>query len=116
MWRASVLAELARGYPASKFTPLAGALEVELIFKMPTTDKKRWGSFSYVKPDFDNLAKAVLDVMEDHGLFATGDGQVARAIVCKVWCPRAEAGCRITLRQIPNLADQPNLAPDWLRK
>jgi Holliday junction resolvase RusA-like endonuclease len=72
---------------------------VELLFRFepPKSDPGRSGPHTQ-KPDADNLAKLVLDVMQAGRAFAD-DAKVAQLTVLKVWGPAAGVG--VTVRQLP---------------
>ena len=71
----------------------AGAVEVNLHFVMPRP-KYHMGKLGVkpgapsnhcVKPDLDNLAKAVLDALTASGCFWNDDGQVSRLLLDKTY-------------------------------
>lgn len=68
-----------------------GALAVELLFRMPTKDAKRWGKPHLSVPDADNLAKLALDAMQKGGLFPN-DSAVWSLSASKVWERPEHAG------------------------
>ena len=83
--------------------PLEGALLVQLVFYMPRSKNHfRTGKFSDLlkpnapemhikRPDSDNLAKLVLDCLENSGFFKN-DSQVSKLQIEKLYCekPRTE--------------------------
>ena len=72
--------------------------DLELFFVIPTKDKKRHGKPHVNRPDTDNLAKAVMDVLEERGALPRGDADVAGLSVKKVWGSAEQAGVQIILR------------------
>lgn len=91
---------------------LCGALQVVLVFYMPTPkslSKKKIEKIYYVdkRPDVDNLAKAVMDAINQVGLWED-DSQVAELRVIKAYskncfCPEGrQEGCQITIRELGN--------------
>jgi len=89
---------------------LCGALQVVLVFYMPTPkslSKKKIEKTYYVskRPDVDNLAKAVMDAINQVGLWED-DSQIADLRVIKAYsrnsfCPEGrQEGCQITIREI----------------
>jgi len=71
----------------SEFKPLQGPLAVviELYVTRPKTTK-----LDYPKPDIDNYAKAVLDVL--NGLMWEDDSQIISVYVTKQWAEEEEEG------------------------
>lgn len=71
----------------SEFKPLQGPLAVviELYVTRPKTTK-----LDYPKPDIDNYAKAVLDVL--NGLMWEDDSQIISVYVTKQWAEENEEG------------------------
>ena len=83
---------------------LSCALRVILKFGMPipkSISKKKREQLRYVtkKPDVDNLAKAVLDAINNVGLWED-DSQIAELEVSKVY--EEEPGCLITIMELKN--------------
>lgn len=95
--------------------PAGLALECEMLFYFATDKVERHGRSHTHKPDKDNLAKAVLDVMETAGIYHN-DSQVARGPVIKRW--GETGGVFVTVRPVMEdvtVASAPALlAPDWL--
>ena len=80
----------------------SGALQLNLLFFMPipkSISKKKRGLLRYVskKPDVDNLAKAVMDAMNNTGIWED-DSQIARLDVVKAY--GEEPKCIITLIEL----------------
>ena len=81
---------------------LSRALELNLIFCMPipkSISKKKREQLHYVtkKPDVDNLAKAVMDAINQVGIWED-DSQIAVLRVSKIYSE--EPRCIITIREI----------------
>ena len=81
---------------------LVGALELNLTFCMPipkSISKKKREHLHYVtkKPDVDNLAKAVMDAINQVGIWED-DSQVSRLVVGKIYSD--EPRCIISIREI----------------
>ena len=81
---------------------LEGALELNLIFCMPipkSISKKKREQLHYVikKPDVDNLAKAVMDAMNNTGIWED-DSHIASLQVKKIYSE--EPRCLITIREV----------------
>ena len=91
-WRALAMPHFERAAPAHKLT---GPLVFTLVAVHPflKSDRRRtrhvprrWHD---VKPDFDNVSKAVLDCAEAAGWFHN-DSQIARAVVEEVYAAQGE--------------------------
>jgi Holliday junction resolvase RusA-like endonuclease len=99
IWRLRVLRAVIHAVSGSE--PLSGALEVELVFTFapPRTaeGRSRIGQPHTQRPDADNLAKLVLDVMQAGRAFAD-DAKVARLTVVKAW--GEDQGAAVTVRQL----------------
>lgn len=81
---------------------LVGALELNLIFCLPipkSISKKKRADLRYVtkKPDVDNLAKAVMDAINNVGIWED-DSQISVLRVSKIYSE--EPRCIITIREI----------------
>ena len=81
---------------------LSGALRVILRFGIPipkSISKKKREQLQYVtkKPDIDNLTKAVLDAINNAGLWED-DSQIASLQVKKIYSE--EPRCLITIREV----------------
>lgn len=74
------------------------ACVLNLTFGFSTQDKKKWNHFKVTKPDYDNLAKTITDVLGDMGFFEVGDQQVAVGQVVKIWADRPFV--RIDIREV----------------
>jgi len=88
--------------------PLDGAIVMRLEFQIarPKTHLTKRGELTKAapirhtsKPDVDNLAKAVMDALEDAKAFP-GDQAVTGLTITKQYCETpGSAGCRITITQ-----------------
>lgn len=81
---------------------LSGALEVILIFCLPipkSISKKKRAELHYItkKPDLDNLSKAVMDAINNTGIWED-DSQIAHLDVSKIYSE--EPRCLITIREV----------------
>lgn len=90
---------------------IKGAVAVESVFFMPTKDKSRWGKPHTLKPDRDNLDKAVLDAMTTAGAWAD-DSVVWSGGARKVWCKPGNEGAVIAV--VPTPSPEP-IMPPWGR-
>lgn len=104
-WRETVSSAVKFGMRRTPAWPAGCALE--LVFVMPTRDKKRHGRPHLNRPDVDNLAKAVMDVLEQRGALPRGDADVCVLIVTKVWGPSDMAGVHIKLYDAPDVIEAP---------
>lgn len=98
-WRTSVFAA---ALPKRPGTPYEFPLAVVLRFVMPVpkSDQSRNGPHT-VKPDLDNLSKAVLDALKDAGWFVD-DSRIAVLELSKVYAMTGqEPGCRVTVDRLP---------------
>ena len=92
--------------------PKGGAWRVEMMFRMPTKDATRHGYPHTQTPDSDNLAKLVLDAMQDAGLLPN-DSAVSQLEIFKTWSPLERAGVSVIISKDetkPSYAPTPN----WL--
>lgn len=83
---------------------LSGALRLNLVFCLPipkSISKKKRESLHYVtkKPDTDNLVKAVMDAINNVGLWED-DSQVAILEASKIYSE--EPKCIITIQEMQN--------------
>ena len=65
---------------------LSGPVKVSILFNFSIKDKKKWGLPKDTRPDADNLAKLLLDVMSD---FWFDDAQVACLEVRKFYAEKS---------------------------
>jgi Holliday junction resolvase RusA-like endonuclease len=79
--------------------PLEGALSLSLHFFMQAP-KKRVRPYPSVRPDLDNLVKAVKDAA--NGLLWKDDGQISSLEAMKLYAPKDEKPCVvIAVSQLP---------------
>nr|WP_237267712.1 RusA family crossover junction endodeoxyribonuclease [Tardibacter chloracetimidivorans] len=92
LWRQAV--ELAARHARAK--PFTGAVEIRMAFRfaVPKTRPEYLGQPHTAKPDGDNLAKAVMDVLEAVGLLEN-DCRVSRLTVEKRWAETAGVGVEV---------------------
>ena len=109
-WKESIYNQAKKHKPST--VPLCGAA-VGLQFslqrpkahygtgKNKDTLKKSAPNFHTQRPDTDNLAKAVLDVMQELGYWKD-DSQVYHLSVTKSWCGSVfQPGCRVEVQYFP---------------
>lgn len=116
-WRSKIEAAALAMVRTTAVKPICGPLSLSLLCLIPSNDANRWGEWCYVKPDFDNLAKPVADVLEKVGVFAVGDQQIADARVRKIWSVPHRGGVLIELLPLLNKLEGYELdvfALDWL--
>lgn len=65
---------------------------------MPVQDKKKHGRPHTGRRDFDNLAEAICDALQDCGAIVD-DGQISDAIIRKRYAPHP-GGARIIVREV----------------
>ncbi|WP_322893489.1 MULTISPECIES: RusA family crossover junction endodeoxyribonuclease [unclassified Yoonia] len=99
-WRAKVSSAIKRDMRRTPEWPFG--CKLELIFVMPTKDKKRHGKSHLMRPDTDNLAKLVMDVLEERGALPRGDADVCDLNVVKIWGSADQAG--VFVRMTPSEA------------
>jgi Holliday junction resolvase RusA-like endonuclease len=113
-WKARIRAS-SSAIPRELGSLAPGPLSCSMAFLMPTKDAARFGKPHTQVPDLDNLAKLVLDAIQDTGLIAN-DSHVALLSVSKSWAPADKAGVIVELE---NLEAQPgplgSAKPDWLK-
>lgn len=99
---ADALTVLAAQYRPDK--PLEGPLQLDIVLRYPwrKSEKKRNIALGELakdtRPDWDNLAKQVCDVLESGGFFLD-DAQIADARVRKVWRD-GPSGVEIRIREV----------------
>lgn len=80
--------------------PIDGPVAVELRFTMPRPKSRKRDEWHTSKPDADNLAKAVLDVMTRCGWWAD-DSRVALLSIWKQYqSPGTDIGCHVTVIEV----------------
>lgn len=88
-----------------------GAVCVEATVFLPTKDQSRWGKPHLMKPDRDNLDKAILDSITAAAVWV--DDSVAwSGGVCKVWCQPGYEGAVLTFTPTPKVE---GVSPPWER-
>lgn len=95
-WKRNIMA-VARS-AGSAPVAIGQALELELTLAMPVKDKRLHGRPHTGRRDFDNLAKAVVDALQDAGVMAD-DGQISDAVIRKRYAAHP-GGARIILRLV----------------
>lgn len=98
-WRTSVLAQAMPNRPEK---PYDIPLYVRIIFLMPIpkSDPTRQGPHT-VKPDLDNLSKAVLDALKDAGWFVD-DSRIAHLETSKYYAKvGVMPGCYVLVGRLP---------------
>lgn len=94
-----MLAEFGKGRD-----PLAGPIRepviVDLIAMFPHKDQKKWGTPHSVRPDKDNVEKAVLDCLVRAGVLKD-DSLVCGGSVRKIWAQRGGLDVQV-LRPFPD--------------
>lgn len=91
-----------------------GPLSCSMWFRMPTQRKARFEKPHTQVPDIDNLAKLVLDAIQDTGLLVN-DSLVARLSLEKTWSSQDQSGVLVELETwepSDQHADMPK--PTWL--
>jgi len=80
--------------------PIDGPVEVRLIFVMPRPKSRKRDVWHTAKPDADNLAKAVLDVLTKVGLWVD-DSRVAGLTVLKTYTVDGQpTGCDVHVEKL----------------
>jgi len=70
--------------PHTPIKPLNGAVRVDIVIQYPMAKGKSPLAFKMTRPDLDNTAKLILDVMTDLG-FWYDDGQIAQLNLTKLY-------------------------------
>jgi len=99
-WRSDLIREISAAMNVLRIGKLEGAVCVDMVFMIPIREVARWGMVCHTKPDKDNLEKAVLDCMEQAGVFAVGDSQVGVGQTVKMWCQPGQEGARIEISMV----------------
>lgn len=109
LWRAKVVAVCAELPMLPQETPLA----VEMLFRMPTAKANRINLAHTQTPDVDNLAKLILDAMQDANMLHN-DSHVSRLTVLKRWATPGDAGVSVQICPDVPKGDGPAKPPGWL--
>lgn len=114
-WKARIRAS-SSAIPRDLGSLAPGPISCSMAFLMPTKDAARFGKPHTQVPDLDNLAKLVLDAMQDTGLIAN-DSHVALLSLSKSWAPADKAGVIVELENLETTpGSSPGPArPDWLK-
>lgn len=93
---------------------LGGPVRLQATFMFETGKRKLWGAPHAARPDTDNLAKPVMDVLERVGMLPKGDARVVQLEACKMWSKGN--GAVVILGPLPQRAPAalPESAPAWL--
>ena len=91
----------------------AGAVNVALLFQLPTKDASRHGQPHTSRPDADNLAKLALDSIMRAGLIGD-DAAVSSLTVSKTWASAGALACVIQPDQREPAAPPDPTRPDWI--
>jgi Holliday junction resolvase RusA-like endonuclease len=86
-------------------------LRMVAVFRIPTTNKARWGSLHSLdgRSDTDNLVKLLKDSLWNCGIpgaLLGGDGRVSVEHVCKVWSSGKDAGCTVRIARAGKACDE----------
>lgn len=91
-----------------------GPIACTMWFRMPTKDNARIDKPHTQVPDLDNLAKLVLDAIQDTGLLVN-DSQVARLNLEKTWSSLDQAGVLVELASWEASESHTSMPkPSWL--
>ena len=74
-------------------------LKLSVTFFFGTRHKERWGHPHTHKPDVDNLAKLIMDVLVKAQLITGDDCRISLACLRKVWCDLSGSGAVIMLEE-----------------
>lgn len=119
LWRASVerTVKAALADRGSDGLPawLQGPIRLQATFMFETGKRERWMTPHTAKPDADNLAKPIMDLMERAGLLPAGDQRVVQLEVTKLWAKGNGAVVVMGPMDTPAPAPaEPEGAPSWL--
>lgn len=84
----TISAKIALARAGSK--ALVGPLSMKATFVMSHKDTRKHGQSHTARPDADNLAKGVMDCLENAGIFAD-DSRIARLELHKIYGPKPGA-------------------------
>ena len=85
--------------------PLDSPVRLEVEWRFPTADPKRYGTYKKTRPDTDNLEKILKDVMTECN-FWVDDARVVHEIVGKVWSDKP--GVWIDVTELNPVRLEPN--------
>lgn len=109
LWRAKVVAVCAELPKLPDKTPLS----VEMVFRMPSAKTERINLPHLSTPDVDNLAKLILDAMQDANMLPN-DSAVSRLLVLKRWSLPGDAGVSVQIANDLPSGNGPQEPPKWL--
>jgi len=109
LWRAKVVSVCAELPKLPEKTPAA----VEMVFRMPSAKTDRVNLPHLSTPDVDNLAKLILDAMQDANMLPN-DSAVSRLTVIKRWALPGDAGVSVQVSDDVPSGDGPQGPPKWL--
>lgn len=93
-----VQARLYYGYGVKRFRPaepIKGPVSVKITWIFPTSNKRLYDKPKVTRPDVDNMAKALLDVMT--GMYWKDDNQICELKLQKFWGSPEDAGTAIVV-------------------
>ena len=67
------------------FSPFEGPVRCKITWLYGTSVKKQISTHKDTKPDLDNMAKILIDVLADLGFFKVGDQQITELHLYKYW-------------------------------
>lgn len=85
LWRTLMLAEFINSRPVNG--PIREPVIVNMLAMFPHKDPKKWGTPHAVRPDKDNVEKAVLDCLVRAGVLKD-DSLVCGGSFTKIWAQR----------------------------
>ena len=110
LWRASVMAAAGRLHGMAQI-PVKSATKFSMAFVFPTDKPARFGKPHTQVPDLDNLAKLILDAMQDAGVLEN-DSFASSIEISKSWGPKG--GVMVLME--PDIDSPAGLLepPEWL--
>lgn len=101
-WKRILVGEIQRAKLAQRWVapPPGVPLAIRLDFRFSTPDASRWHNHHTQKPDVDNLAKIVMDAMQQLNIMSD-DSCVAVLRVSKMWCGELREGVSISVAALP---------------
>lgn len=110
VWRAAVMTAAGRLHGMAQI-PIKSATTFRMAFVFPTDKRPRFGKPHTGVPDLDNLAKLILDAMQDAGVLEN-DSFVSSMELSKSW--GAKGGVMVLME--PDIDSPAGLldGPDWL--